>query len=193
GFNKRQRQKLKFQKARDEKLGKEVYGDDGVMTHYFGNAYEKKAKLKGVHTKGMGTARRKFVNMYGFDPTEYSFVRYLDPLTGNTIDESPITDIKLVQDHFSEVRILAIQNGDLDPLYLGTKPGIEAYYIKNLATAALKVDLTPHNPRLMCKNSNSIAKFPEREFELRQTGTPVSVDASRIPAENEFNDEVAHE
>nr|AWJ64346.1 MAG: polyprotein [Potyvirus sp.] len=193
GASKRQRQKLKFRNARDQKLGREVFGDDENLTHYFGNAYAKKDKAKGKHTKGMGSTNKRFVNMYGFDPADYSFVRFLDPLTGYTIDESPHTDIRLVQEHFTDLRTKAVLNDELDRNRIVQQPGITAYYIQNLTEAALKVDLTPHNPLAVCRNSNNIAKFPEREFELRQTGPSASVSHKEIPAVREAQIEVEHE
>nr|QIA62007.1 polyprotein [Malva vein clearing virus] len=183
GRSKRQNQKLKYRDARDKKIGREVYGDDGTLEHFFGDAYTKKGKVKGK-THGMGSKSRRFINMYGYDPTDYSFVRFVDPLTGATLDENPIMDINLVQEHFSNVRGKHLEEDLLDPQRLYSAPGIEAYYVKNMATKALKVDLTPHNPLKHCYKNNTISGFPERVGELRQTGPPVTIDPTEVPKEN---------
>ncbi|UYO37323.1 polyprotein [Paris potyvirus 3] len=187
GFGKRQRQKLKFRNAKDSKVGREVYADDGTIEHLFGSAYTKKGKRKGNHV-GMGKKTRKFINMYGFDPTEYNLVRFVDPLTGATLDEGTSLDISIVQEHFGDIRRKLIDDEELEKDLVNARPGIEAYYIKGLTSKALKVDLTPHNPLKVCKST--IAGFPEREFELRQTGKAKEVDATEVPAPNE---EVGHE
>nr|NP_734345.1 NIa-VPg protein [Plum pox virus] len=193
GFNRRQRQKLKFRQARDNRMAREVYGDDSTMEAYFGSAYSKKGKSKGK-TRGMGTKTRKFVNMYGYDPTDYNFVRFVDPLTGHTLDESPLMDINLVQEHFSQIRNDYIGDDKITMQHIMSNPGIVAYYIKDATQKALKVDLTPHNPLRVCDKTATIAGFPEREFELRQTGHPVFVEPNAIPKINEEGDEeVDHE
>nr|QFZ79334.1 polyprotein [Sweet potato virus G] len=190
--NKRQRQKLQFREARDRKTGFEVHADDGTIEHFFGEAYVKKGKQKGK-TVGMGTKTRKFINMYGFDPTEYSFVRFVDPLTGKTIDDSPYTDILLVQEQFAKARRNAVNNDLLSNERIATAPGIEAYYINEITNAALKVDLTPHNPLKACDRVNTIAGFPEREGELRQTGLPVKMTVDDVPKGSEDDAIVSHE
>nr|QFZ79333.1 polyprotein [Sweet potato virus G] len=190
--NKRQRQKLQFREARDRKTGFEVYADDGTIEHFFGEAYVKKGKQKGK-TVGMGTKTRKFINMYGFDPTEYSFVRFVDPLTGKTIDDSPYTDILLVQEQFAKARRNAVNNDLLSNERIAIAPGIEAYYINEITNAALKVDLTPHNPLKACDRVNTIAGFPEREGELRQTGLPVKMTVDDVPKGSEDGAIVSHE
>nr|QVU24911.1 polyprotein [Sweet potato virus G] len=190
--SKRQRQKLQFREARDRKTGYEVTADDGTIEHLFGSAYTKKGKQKGK-VCGMGTKSRKFVNMYGFDPTEYSFVRFVDPLTGKTIDDSPYTDILLVQEQFARARREAVANDYLSNEKISRDPGIEAYYINEITNAALKVDLTPHNPLKACDRVNTIAGFPEREGELRQTGLPTKMTLADVPKESSFDTVVEHE
>nr|AWJ58395.1 polyprotein [Plum pox virus] len=193
GFNRRQRQKLKFRQARDNRMAREVYGDDSTMEDYFGSAYSKKGKSKGK-TRGMGTKTRKFVNMYGYDPTDYNFVRFVDPLTGHTLDENPLMDINLVQEHFSQIRNDYIGDDKITMQHIMSNPGIVAYYIKDATQKALKVDLTPHNPLRVCDKTATIAGFPEREFELRQTGHPTFVEPNAIPKINEEGEgEVDHE
>ncbi len=182
--NKRQRQKLKFRQARDNKHAIEVYGDDANLEHYFGSAYTAKGKSKG-NTCGMGTKIRRFVNMYGFDVTDYSFARYVDPLTGATIDENPLTDLGMVQEHFGKVRTQFISDDQLDPNQVRLNTKIEAYFVKNAAKEVLKVDLTPHNPLQLGDIVPSISGFPERELELRQTGKPVLIPYSQLPERNE--------
>nr|NP_734239.1 NIa-VPg protein [Papaya ringspot virus] len=180
GFSARQRQKLRFKSAANAKLGREVYGDDGTIEHYFGEAYTKKGNKKGkMH--GMGVKTRKFVATYGFKPEDYSYVRYLDPLTGETLDESPQTDISMVQDHFSDIRRKYMDSDSFDRQALIANNTIKAYYVRNSAKAALEVDLTPHNPLKVCDNKLTIAGFPDREAELRQTGPPRTIQVDQVP------------
>nr|BCS79971.1 polyprotein [Ranunculus mild mosaic virus] len=181
---KRQQQKLRFRKARDNKQGREVYGDDGTIEHFFGAAYTEKGKSKG-RTKGMGTKTRRFVNMYGYDPSDYSFIRFVDPLTGYTKDENVHTDIHLVQEYFGKIRQEALEEDSLDSQQIYANPKIQAYIIKDLTSKALMHDLTPHNPLRVCDNTSTIAGFPEREFELRQTGRAVPIAPNLIPKSNE--------
>nr|WBG54073.1 polyprotein [Beet mosaic virus] len=181
----RQMQKLKFRNARDNKVGREVYGDDGAIEHHFGAAYTEKGKRKGNNsTKGMGTKTRRFVHMYGFDPTEYSFVRFVDPLTGYSKDESVQTDIALVQSEIGEYRQKCMEDDDELIDFIRQRPGIQAYFMKNGSDKALQVDLTPHIPLLSCAKTATIAGFPERESELRQTGTPIVVNKNVVPGEH---------
>ncbi|AHU88030.1 polyprotein [Vanilla distortion mosaic virus] len=179
---KRQAQKLKFRESRDKKVGYVVEADDKTIEHFFGEAYTKKGKTKGSSkTRGMGTKNRKFTNMYGYDPADYSFVRFVDPLTGYVIEDSPYTDINLIQEEFTRERLRMLGEDEIEMQHMQSQNTIQAYFIKNLATDALKVDLTPHRPLAVGNNSNSIAGFPERENELRQTGHPIIVPATQIP------------
>nr|AJD23397.1 polyprotein [Japanese yam mosaic virus] len=189
---KRQRQRLRFRDAHDNKLGREVYGDDGTMEHYFGEAYTKKGKTSG-RTHGMGQKQRKFVNMYSFDPEDFSAVRFVDVLTGATLDETPITDLHLVQEHFTKIRSDMIESGELESQHLYSGKGVNAYYMNNRTGKALQVDLTPHNPLLVCANKPTIAGFPEREYELRQTGQPKSISLKDVPKANDLSEIVQHE
>ncbi|QED42783.1 polyprotein [Soybean virus A] len=183
---KRQIQKLKFRDAFDRKVGREVYADDYTMEHTFGEAYTKKGKQRGSnHTKGMGRKTRNFIHMYGVEPENYSMIRFVDPLTGHTMDESPRVDIRIVQQEFDEIRKEMIDEGDLDKQRVYHNPGIQAYFIGKNTEEALKVDLTPHRPTLLCQNSNAIAGFPERENELRQTGLPQNIPRIEVPKANE--------
>uniref|UniRef100_A0A481UMQ3 Genome polyprotein n=1 Tax=Dasheen mosaic virus TaxID=29271 RepID=A0A481UMQ3_9POTV len=184
---KRQMQKLKFRDARDRKLGREIYCDDHTMEHTFGEAYTKKGKQKGsMHTKGMGKKNKNFVHIYGVEPEQYNFIRFVDPLTGYTLDENPRADMQLIQEEIGKVRRELINEGELEPQAIYSRPGIEAYFINNNAAEALKVDLTPHRPTLLQLNSNAIAGFPEREDELRQTGQPVKIYKDLVPKANEY-------
>nr|WIC44011.1 polyprotein [Yambean mosaic virus] len=183
---KRQIQKLKFRDAFDRKVGREVYADDYTMEHTFGEAYTKKGKQKGSNkTKGMGRKTRNFIHMYGVEPENYSMIRFVDPLTGATLDENPRVDIRLIQEEFGEIRKQKIDQDELEMEVVRSKPGIQAYFIGKNTEEALKIDLTPHRPTLLCMNSNSIAGFPEREDELRQTGLPVRIPRSEVPEPNE--------
>ncbi|WAJ59633.1 polyprotein [Paris potyvirus 4] len=182
--NKRQRQKLKFRDVRDNKYAREVHGEDADIEHYFGSAYTKKGKGKGT-VRGMGIKNRRFINMYGFDPTEYSFARYVDPLTGQTLDESVVTDLSLVQDHFGKIRTEYILSDKLEPQQIASNTRVEAYFVKDGAKQILKIDLTPHNPLQVGDKSASIAGHPDRELELRQTGRPSLIDVSLLPQRNE--------
>nr|BCR39164.1 polyprotein [Mirabilis crinkle mosaic virus] len=179
--SKRRFQKLKFRDARDRKMGREVYGDDGTIEHFFGAAYTEKGKKKGNHgTKGMGRKNRKFIHMYGFDPTDYQFIRFVDPLTGHAQDEGITADISIIQEDIAAVREKAIEDDDLSLELIRHSPGIQAYYMKHGSDRALRVDLTPHNPLLVCRSA-TIAGYPEYETELRQTGVPKEVNAKEVP------------
>nr|AWJ64368.1 MAG: polyprotein [Ornithogalum mosaic virus] len=192
GMGKRQRQKLKFRNTALGKLGREVHGDDGTIEHHFGEAYTSKGRTKGKYaTRGMGTKTRHFMNIYGFDPSEYTIVRYVDPLTGATQDENPLMAIDLVQEHFGKIRAQLVSDEELEPVAVRSNPGIQAYYMKNRSDAALKVDLTPHNPLLVTRTGN-IAGYPEQEYVLRQTGKAQVIKRSEVPDEKIF-DEVEHE
>nr|QEM20990.1 polyprotein [Catharanthus mosaic virus] len=182
GKSKRSKQKLRFRNARDSKMGREVFGDDGALEYNFGSAYEAKKKKgsKGT-TRGMGTKKNKFYHVYGFDPTDYSTVRFVDPLTGATLDENPYADMSLVQEHFGLIRNQKLLEDELDAQMIYSRPGIIAYYLNNTAKSALKVDLTPHNPLLVTKRTNSISGHPEREGELRQTGDAQAVSIEQVP------------
>nr|WKR38926.1 polyprotein [Potyvirus sp.] len=186
---KRTMQKLKFRDAFDRKMGRFVYGDEETIEHTFGEAYTKKGKQKGsTKTKGMGKKSRNFIHMYGVEPENYSMIRFVDPLTGHTLDESPRVDMTLVQGEFQDIRFKKVEDGELEYQHLRSKPGIEAYFMGKNTEEALKVDLTPHIPTLLCRNSNAIAGFPERENELRQTGLPVKISRDMVPEANEFVD-----
>nr|ABO77134.1 polyprotein [Calla lily latent virus] len=182
----RQIQKLKFRDAFDRKVGREIYADDYTMEHTFGEAYTKKGKQKGsAQTKGMGRKSRNFIHMYGVEPENYSMIRFVDPLTGHTMDENPRVDIRIVQQEFDEIRQDMIKEDELDPQRVYHSPGIQAYFIGKNTEEALKVDLTPHRPTLLCQNSIAIAGFPERENELRQTGLPQVISRSDVPRAKE--------
>nr|QZQ78993.1 polyprotein [Carrot virus Y] len=191
GFNKRARQKLKFRNKNDARMAREVYGDDEVIEDHFGAAYTKKGKQSG-RTHGMGSKNRKFVNMYSYDADDFSFVRYVDPLTGYTLDESPMTDMRLVAERIHEARDYELTNGDLDRQSIYAKPGIKAFYQKGGAKEAIMIDLQPHNPLEVC-NSGVISGYPERAGEFRQSGKPLAIPASSVPEPNEFNEEAIHE
>nr|WIW79817.1 polyprotein [Tobacco vein mottling virus] len=185
-FQGKSRRRLQFRKARDDKMGYIMHGEGDTIEHFFGAAYTKKGKSKGK-THGAGTKAHKFVNMYGVSPDEYSYVRYLDPVTGATLDESPMTDLNIVQEHFGEIRREAIL-ADAMSLQQRNK-GIQAYFVRNSTMPILKVDLTPHIPLKVCE-SNNIAGFPEREGELRRTGPTETLPFDALPPEKQ---EVAFE
>nr|AIN25415.1 polyprotein [Zucchini yellow mosaic virus] len=183
---KRRTQKLKFRDAYDRKVGREIFGDDDTIGRTFGEAYTKRGKVKGNNnTKGMGRKTRNFVHLYGVEPENYSFIRFVDPLTGHTLDESTHTDISLVQEEFGSIREKFLENDLISRQSIINKPGIQAYFMGKGTEEALKVDLTPHVPLLLCRNTNAIAGYPERENELRQTGTPVKVSFKDVPEKNE--------
>nr|UQS87546.1 polyprotein [Yam mosaic virus] len=184
--SKRKNQKLKFRDARDKKVGRIVEGDDETIEHYFGEAYTKKGKQSG-RTKGMGHKTRKFINMYGYDPKEYEFIRIVDPLTGATLDENAYFDMSLVQEHFGEIRSKYIGEDLLDPQAIQSNPGLKAYFVNNTTKKALQIDLTPHIPLLTCRSGTTIAGFPEREGELRQTGPFNVITHDSVPSANEID------
>nr|ALE99280.1 polyprotein [Habenaria mosaic virus] len=187
--NKRQKQKLKFRDARDRKVGR-IIDSDGcgeAVEWLFGDAYTKKGK-RGGKTRGMGTKTRRFVNMYGFDEAEFTYIRFVDPVTGEILDESVMTDISIVQDHFGDLRREYIGEDKISPQALYSNPGIKAYLVKNKTSPVLEVDLTLHEPLKLCDNSSTIAGFPEKEGILRQTGP-----ARQIKYEDMPGHEVEHE
>nr|AFA26424.2 polyprotein [Bean yellow mosaic virus] len=187
GKNKRTKQKLGFRDARDMKGRMEVYADEGTIVENFGCKYTKKGKVRGT-TTGMGTKTRRFTNMYGFDPTEYSFARYLDPITGETLDEQPITNLNLVSEHFQEMRRKYRENDLMELQHFASNPRIEAYFVKDAGQKVLKVDLTPHKPLLYSDKFGNIMGYPEREGELRQTGTAEFIDPKELPEPKESTD-----
>nr|AGF29567.1 polyprotein [Pennisetum mosaic virus] len=189
GRSKRSKQKLRFREARDNKHAHEVYGDDEVIARDFGTAYTKKGKGKGTKV-GLGKKQHAFHMMYGFDPQDYDLIRFVDPLTGTTLDEQIYVDVKLVQEHFADIREEAINSDQLERQHVYSNPGLQAFFIQNGATNALKVDLTPHNP-LRVTTNNNIAGFPECEGILRQTGQAIKIHASEVPQPNEEG--VTHE
>nr|QBL54811.1 polyprotein [Pea seed-borne mosaic virus] len=175
---------LRFRQARDNNAKYEVFADEDSKRHYFGEAYTKKGKKSGK-ARGMGVKTKKFVNVYGFDPCEYSLVRFVDPLTGLTYDRHPMEHMMDVQETIGDDRREAMWNDELDKQLFVTRPTIEAYYIKDKTTPALKIDLNPHNPMRVCDKVETIAGFPEREFELRQSGSATLVPYSEVPVQNE--------
>jgi len=187
GKNKRTKQKLRFRDARDMKNRVEVYADEGTITENFGSKYTKKGKVRGT-TIGMGTKTRRFTNMYGFDPTEYSFARYLDPITGETLDEQPITNLDMVAAHFREQRQKYIASDLMESQHFQSDPRIEGYFVKGAGQKVLKVDLTPHKPLLYSEKFGNIMGYPEREDELRQTGPVQLVEPSELPESKETTD-----
>ncbi|BCJ04103.1 polyprotein [Pleioblastus mosaic virus] len=187
--SKRSRQKLRFRDARDTKHGRVEYGDDGTVDQHFSRAFDKKEK-KGNKSRQVSEKTRRFTHVYGFDPTEYNMIRFVDPLTGTTLDETTQPDMQLVKEHFNEMRESFVLDDKLDRQKVYKDPGIHAYFIKNSTNSALKVDLTLHNPNMICK-SKIEAGFPEYEFELRQTGLPQEIERINVPKPNE--PEVEHE
>nr|ADP30807.1 polyprotein [Chilli veinal mottle virus] len=164
-----------------QKVGRIIVDDDsGAVEHFFGSAYTKESKSKG-ETHGMGMKSRRLGNMYGFDPTEYSFIRFVDPVTGEMLDESVMTDIMLVQEHFNDLRFEYLSDDKIQAARLYSNPGIQAYFVKDKVSPVLKVDLTCHVPLKVCDNSSTIAGFPEREGEFRQTGQATKVDYNELP------------
>nr|UZP17409.1 polyprotein [Sorghum mosaic virus] len=189
GKNKRSRQKLRFKQARDNKTAYDISGSQEAIGENFGTAYTKKGKNKGTKV-GLGVKQHKFHMMYGFDPQDYNLIRFVDPLTGATLDEQIHADIKLVQEHFAEIRGEAINDDRLERQHLYSNPGLRAFFIQHGSSNALRVDMTPHEPLRVVTNNN-IAGFPEYEGTLRQTGRPVVVSINQVPEPNEVG--VEHE
>nr|AOE43465.1 polyprotein [Sugarcane mosaic virus] len=189
GKNKRSRQKLRFKAARDTKYAYDVTGSEEALGENFGTAYTKKGKGKGTKV-GMGVKQHKFHMMYGFDPQEYNLIRFVDPLTGATLDEQIHADMRLVQEHFDDIREEAVLNDVIERQHIYGNPGLQAFFIQNGSSNALRVDLTPHSPTRVVGNNN-IAGFPEYEGTLRQTGTAITVPINQVPVANETG--VAHE
>ncbi|AER59752.1 polyprotein [Keunjorong mosaic virus] len=179
---KRKTQKLKFRDARDKKVGQMTFYDDGTAEHTFGEAYNKRGRVKGNNNKnkGNGFKTRNFVHLYGFDPSEYTFVRFLDPVTGVTIDESPLPNIPLVQEEITEARNKAIEENEDVIDYVRQGPGVKAFFVNQKTKKALQVDMRPHNPMQICRNG-TVAGFAERQFELRQTGPAIEIPYEEVP------------
>nr|UQT19420.1 polyprotein [Sugarcane mosaic virus] len=189
GKNKRSRQKLRFKAARDTKYAYDVTGSEDALGESFGTAYTKKGKGKGTKV-GMGVKQHKFHMMYGFDPQEYNLIRFVDPLTGATLDEQIHADMRLIQEHFDDIREEAVLNDVIERQHIYGNPGLQAFFIQNGSSNALRVDLTPHSPTRVVGNNN-IAGFPEYEGTLRQTGAAITVPINQVPVANETG--VAHE
>nr|QED45230.1 polyprotein [Onion yellow dwarf virus] len=180
--NKRQIQKLRFRDSRDKKLNYAISNDDSTLEHYFGSAYTKKGKTKGT-VRGMGRKMNRFYTMYGVDPTEYSIIRYVDPITGNTCDEAATEYTPKGIDELNAMRVEMVEDDVVDPqkFHASNESGYVAYYIKHGSDKALRVDLTPHNPLMVCHHTAAIAGFPEKEGVLRRTGPAVEVNISDVP------------
>nr|AGY14629.1 polyprotein [synthetic construct] len=181
---KNQKHKLKMREARGARGQYEVAAEPEALEHYFGSAYNNKGKRKGT-TRGMGAKSRKFINMYGFDPTDFSYIRFVDPLTGHTIDESTNAPIDLVQHEFGKVRTRMLIDDEIEPQSLSTHTTIHAYLVNSGTKKVLKVDLTPHSSLRASEKSTAIMGFPERENELRQTGMAVPVAYDQLPPKSE--------
>nr|QED45188.1 polyprotein [Onion yellow dwarf virus] len=194
--NKRQIQKLQFRDSRDKKLNYAVANDDSTIEHYFGSAYTKKGKTKGT-VRGMGRKMNRFYTMYGVDPTEYSIVRYVDPITGNTCDDSATEYSPKGIEELNAMRVEMVEDDaiDLQQFHRADAQTYVAYYIKHGSDKALKIDLTPHNPLMVCHHTASIAGFPEKEGCLRRTGPAVEVNISEVPKPQnyEYKDSVSFE
>nr|NP_734089.1 NIa-VPg protein [Sorghum mosaic virus] len=189
GKNKRSRQKLRFKQARDNKTAYDISGSQEAIGENFGTAYTKKGKNKGTKV-GLGVKQHKFHMMYGFDPQDYNLIRFVDPLTGATLDEQIHADIRIIQEHFADIREEAINNDQLERQHVYANPGLRAFFIQHGSSNALRVDMTPHEPLRVVTNNN-IAGFPEYEGTLRQTGRPIVVSINQVPEPNEV--EVEHE
>nr|QED45308.1 polyprotein [Onion yellow dwarf virus] len=186
--NKRQIQKLRFRDSRDKKLNYAVANDDSTIEHYFGSAYTKKGKSKGT-VRGMGRKMSRFYTMYGVDPTEYSIIRYVDPITGNTCDDSATEYAPKGIDALNEMRVDMVNDDVIDPqrFHRSDMSGYTAYYIKHGSDKALKVDLTPHNPLMVCHHTAAIAGFPEKEGFLRRTGPAMEVNIKDVPKPKSYS------
>nr|URJ21482.1 polyprotein [Potato virus V] len=176
-------QALKFRKSRDKRAGFEIDNNEDTIAEYFGSAYTKKGKGRGT-TIGLGKTSRKFINMYGFEPTEYSYIKFVDPLTGAQIEENVYADIVDIQERFGDIRREMIERDELETQATYANTTIHAYMIKDWSKEALKVDLTPHNPLKVSDKASTIMKFPERQGELRQTGIGTLVNVDDIPKES---------
>nr|QED45198.1 polyprotein [Onion yellow dwarf virus] len=186
--NKRQIQKLRFRDARDKKLNYSISNDDTTIEHYFGSAYTKKGKTKGT-VRGMGRKMNRFYTMYGVDPTEYSIIRYVDPITGNTCDDSATEYAPKGIEALNDMRIEMVNDDVIDPqrFHRSDMSGYTAYYIKHGSDKALKIDLTPHNPLMVCHHTAAIAGFPEKEGMLRRTGPAMEIDIKDVPKPKSYS------
>nr|UZN89712.1 polyprotein [Shallot yellow stripe virus] len=191
-YQAKSRRRLRFRDAADRKQRYALEGDDSTIEQYFGSAYTKKGKQKGT-VRGMGVKNHRFYNMYGFDPTEYSIVRFVDPLTGNTYDDAATATTYNGVSSLLQMRQEMVNDDAIDKqqLYLSNSRILEAYYIKAGADKALnadlesdkvlKVTLTPHDPLMVCHNFETIAGYPEKEGEFRRTGPVQIVSKREVP------------
>ncbi|WID88832.1 polyprotein [Snowdrop virus Y] len=188
GYNRRN--KLRFRNARMHRAHEAAHNESWIGQE-FREEFQKKGRAKGKHTASTENKRR-FYNIYGFEPGEYSIVRYLDPLTGKTFDTHPLTPMDVIQSHFQNLRREAVLNDEIDAqqTYVNTK--IHAYFSNNLTKEALKVDLSDHRPGAIGRGGRVIG-FEERRGELRRTGPANIVGASSIPERNGVSDDVLFE
>ncbi|ABI97034.2 polyprotein [Arracacha mottle virus] len=180
---KRRIKELRFKNARNNQIERIMNDDDTTMAEYFGSAYTAKGK-QGGRTKGMGKKNRTFISMYGFEPTEYSYIKFMDPLTGKVIEENTIyADMQAVADEFAAERTRLMEADELDFETHRNRQTINAFFMKDGNTRkALKVDMTPHDAFKVCKNKATIAGLPERQGEFRQTGEAKEVNLSDYPS-----------
>nr|WJZ69321.1 polyprotein [Iris severe mosaic virus] len=180
GWKRKERQ-IRFKKAKGMQEMKMVWGDDETMQSNFGEAYTSKEKRKGK-THGMGRKENRFYYIYGFDPSDYDTIRFLDPLTGATIDiDTYVLDVVSAGEQLREIRNKMIASEEIDSQMDMANKRIKAYVIKTGAKIALELDLTPHNPFLVQRQHDTIAGYPDKEGQLRQTGMARQVDISCVP------------
>ncbi|MBW8393817.1 hypothetical protein K1D71_24705, partial [Escherichia coli] len=84
--------------------------------------------------------------------------------------------LPLFQEHFNDLRFEYLRDDKIETAKLYSNPGIQAYFVKDKVSPVLKVDLTGHVPLKVCDNSSTIAGFPDREGEFRQTGQATKID-----------------
>nr|WOL52745.1 polyprotein [Agropyron mosaic virus] len=193
GDSKRARQKLQFKQGRANKEYNEVYADEDTVRENFGEAYTKKGRKGANFTKGAGKKTHEFTHFYGVDPTQYELVRYIDPLTGYTIDVNAqqAVNARSLEQAFIDERENLHEESLLAPGATFIPSDLQAYFINTQTRRALRVDLEPHNPMRVGHRTNNIAGFPDREGEFRQSRPARPVNISQIPDKKDSC--VAHE
>nr|UOF93154.1 polyprotein [Tradescantia mild mosaic virus] len=182
----KQKLRAQFKQSRMNKNLQSAFGSDDVIAQNFGEAYRSKGKTKG-HTRGTGTKVRKFTNFYGFDPTEYDHIRFLDPITGYTVDTAMYdADVTEIQKEFIEARRFEYDDDKISLREASQPLSLKAYISSTRTGKAIEVDLTPHDPLAIGEKTNNISGFPDKEGIMRQSGMPTPVEKALIPKQKQY-------
>ncbi|AQT26513.1 polyprotein [Reed chlorotic stripe virus] len=180
GYGKRARQKQRYQQQRERK---ETHGTTRDFEDGLASYGKRKAKGKQIE----GTIKNRFVNMYGFAPEEYQLARFLDPVTGYTVDR-PVQglDFDEVRDAFEETRTALHEDSALTPGNYLVPQTVRAYLVNTNLNKAIQFDITQHDSDLQCQNGRR-AGFTTHDGELRQTSRHQEIEINQVPPPNAFN------